>query len=129
MEIIIKNGGDLQLTHIPVAELELVQSNNDEIITDFKLSNEDKVKLYAWCILNADMSITETTEYQESFEWEKLFMVWIIENELRELRASREWLKELIDLWMGAVWDNEKLEGIITLMWEKAQERQTLLNK
>ena len=63
MEVILKNWTEYQLTNIPDWELELVEDNNEEVITTFTISEEDKVKIYNWCILNADMTVTETQAY------------------------------------------------------------------
>lgn len=65
MEIIIKNWDNLSLTNIPDNEIELVKQNNEKVITDFNLSEEEKLKVYWGCILNEDFSIIETPEYLE----------------------------------------------------------------
>lgn len=65
MEVIIKNWDELKFVSIPDNELELVRVNNEEVITDITLSQEDKIKLWKWCRLNSDMTITETELYSE----------------------------------------------------------------
>lgn len=69
MEIIIKNWDELSLTNIPDNELELVKENN-EVITEYTISDEDRIKLGKWCILNSDMTITETEQYIKNIEFE-----------------------------------------------------------
>lgn len=66
MEIIIKNWDTLSLTNIPDWEINLVRKNNQEVITNIPLSEEDKKKIYQWCVLNSDYTITETEEYIEN---------------------------------------------------------------
>ena len=71
MEVIIKNKDILFLTVIPDNELESVEQNNEQVITDFEISKEDREKIYNGCILNPDLSITETEVYFEKVHNEK----------------------------------------------------------
>lgn len=72
MEIIIKNWDSMSLTLIPDNELKLVRKNNEEVITDFNLSEEDKQKIYKGCKLNPDFTIKETPEYLENIKQEAI---------------------------------------------------------
>lgn len=127
MEVILKNKDILSLTIIPDNEIELVKANNDEVITDFKLSEEDKQKVYKWCTLNSDMTITETQEYRDNLEQEKQVEIQSIETKLLKLSSEKKGSEELIAMWVGTELYTEKLETINKEMSELVGQLQQLI--
>lgn len=95
MEIIIKNWEIFELTNIPDDEIELVVNNNEKVITEFILSDEEKRKIYDWCILNPDFSITETEQYKQKYKQTLENEKTEIEKELVEVNWLIEWAKKL----------------------------------
>lgn len=63
----------------------------------------------------------------EQDQQEKQAKIQTIEQEMKELRANRDWLQELIDMWIDATGDTEKLEAIKTEMYNLALQRKELL--
>lgn len=66
MEVIIRNWDEVYLTHIMESHLKLTANNNEEVITEFYLSDEDRIKLSNGCRLGDDLSVIETEEYIEN---------------------------------------------------------------
>ncbi len=93
MEILIKTWDILSLVNIPDNELPLIK---EEVITEFNINEEDRKKIYKWCTLNADFSITETKEYLENINIE-------LKQEKKEAIAKIATITDQLNLTAGTL--------------------------
>ena len=84
-------------------------------------------------IIHIDIDWNQTTQEVEMTKEEiKDFyetQIQEIESQMPTLRTQRDGLEETIDFWLGAIWDEERLETIKTQLVALATERKELYEK